>query len=81
MPVVIPADLALFVRHLIAEGRFLTESDVIAEGLRLLCSQESLRTAVRKGFDELDLGKGVAADQVFAEAEQRIASVQRAERA
>jgi putative addiction module CopG family antidote len=81
MPVVIPADRALFVRHLIAEGRFLTESDVIAEGLRLLCSQESLRTAVRKGFDELDLGKGVAADQVFAKAEQRIASVQRAERA
>jgi Arc/MetJ-type ribon-helix-helix transcriptional regulator len=67
--------------HLIAEGRFLTESDVIAEGLRLLRSQESLRTAVRKGFDELDLGKGVAADQVFAQAEQRIASVQRAERA
>lgn len=81
MPVVIPADLALFVRHLIAERRFLTESDVIAEGLRLLRSQESLRTAVRKGFNELDLGKGVAADQVFAKAEQRIASVQRAERA
>jgi hypothetical protein len=54
---------------------------VIAEGLRLIRSQESLRTAVRKGFDELDLGKGVAADQVFAKAEQRIASVQRAERA
>jgi hypothetical protein len=36
---------------------------------------------VRKGFDELDFGKGVAADQVFAKAEQRIASVQRAERA
>jgi hypothetical protein len=36
---------------------------------------------VRKGFDELDLGKGVAADQVFAQAEQRIASVQRVERA
>jgi putative addiction module CopG family antidote len=81
MSVVIPADLALFVRRLIAEGRFLTESDVIAEGLRLLRSQESLRTAVRKGFDELDFGKGVAADQVFAKAEQRIASVQRAERA
>jgi putative addiction module CopG family antidote len=81
MSVVIPADLALFVRHLIAEGRFLTISDVIAEGLRLLRSQESLRTTVRKGFDELDFVKGVAADQVFAKAEQRIASVQRAERA
>lgn len=80
MTVDIPADLAPFVQRLIAEGRFLTESDVIGEGLRLLRSQESLRTAVRTGFDELDLGKGVAADQVFAQAEQRIASVQRAER-
>jgi hypothetical protein len=30
MPVLIPADLALFVHHLIAEGGFLTESDAIA---------------------------------------------------
>lgn len=81
MTVDIPADLAPFVQRLIAERRFLTESDVLAEGLRLLQSQEALRTAVRKGFEELDAGKGVAEDQVFARAEDRIASVERAGRA
>jgi antitoxin ParD1/3/4 len=77
MTVDIPADLAPFVQRLIAERRFLTESDVLAEGLRLLQSQETLRGAVRKGFDELDSGKGVAADRVFAHAEERIAAVER----
>ena len=36
MTVEIPADLAPFVQRLIAERRFLTEVDVLAEGLRLL---------------------------------------------
>lgn len=80
MTVDIPADLAPFVQRLIAERRFLTESDVLAEGLRLLQSQETLRGAVRKGFDELDSGKRVAPDQVFARAEERIAEVERAGR-
>ena len=50
MTVEIPADLAPFVQRLIAERRFLTEGDVLAEGLRLLQSQEALRAAVREGF-------------------------------
>ncbi|MFN5756479.1 MAG: hypothetical protein ACK52C_05985 [Planctomycetia bacterium] len=36
MTVDIPADLAPFVQRLIAERRFLTEGDGLAEGLRLL---------------------------------------------
>jgi Arc/MetJ-type ribon-helix-helix transcriptional regulator len=39
MTVEIPADLAPFVQRLIAERRFLTEGDVVAEGWRLLQSQ------------------------------------------
>lgn len=54
MTVEIPADLAPFVRRLIAERRFLTEADVLAEGLRLLQSQEELRAAVREGFSQVD---------------------------
>jgi antitoxin ParD1/3/4 len=41
MTVDIPADLAPFVQRLIAKRRFLTEGDVLAEGLRLLQSQEA----------------------------------------
>jgi Arc/MetJ-type ribon-helix-helix transcriptional regulator len=47
----IPADLAPFVERLIAERRFLTESDVLAEGLRLLQSQESRRSSGPAGHE------------------------------
>jgi putative addiction module CopG family antidote len=81
MTVDIPADLAPFIERLIAERRFLTESEVLAEGLRLLQSQEALRAAVRHGFAQLDEGQSVPADTVFAKAEDRIASIARARRA
>ena len=81
MSVDIPAELAPFVERLIAERRFLTESEVLAEGLRLLQSQEALRAAVRQGFAQLDEGKSAAADTVFAKAEDRIAAIERAGRA
>ncbi len=81
MSVDIPAELAPFVERLIAERRFLTESEVLAEGLRLLQSQETLRAAVGQGFAQLDEGKSAAADTVFAKAEERIASIERAGRA
>jgi antitoxin ParD1/3/4 len=77
MAVDIPTDLAPFVERLIAERRFLTESDVLAEGLRLLQSQESLRAAVRHGFNQLDEGQSVQAETVFARAEERIAAAER----
>jgi Arc/MetJ-type ribon-helix-helix transcriptional regulator len=81
MTVEIPADLAPFVHRLIAERRFLTEGDVLAEALRLLQSQEALRTAVREGFSQLDAGQSVPADEVLARAEERIAIAERARQA
>jgi antitoxin ParD1/3/4 len=81
MTVEIPADLAPFVQRLIAERRFLTEGDVLAEGLRLLQSQEALRTAVREGFSELREGRSVPAGEVFAKAREHIQSAERARRA
>jgi len=85
MTVEIPADLAPFVQRLIAERRFLTEGDVLAEGLRLLQSQEALRTAVREGFSQLDEGRSVPAAEVFAKAREHFAKarehIQSAERA
>jgi len=80
MTVDIPADLAPFVQRLIAERRFLTEGDVLAEGLRLLQSQEALRAAVRNGFTELDGGRSTPADDVFAKAEERLTTAERARR-
>ena len=68
----IPSDLVPFVQRMVAEKRFLNEEDVLAEGLRLLQARETLREEVKKGFDQLDAGQTVPAEEVYARAEERI---------
>ena len=68
----IPADLAFFVQRLVAERRFLTTGDVLAEGLRLLQARETLRQEVRCGFEQLDAGLGIEAEDVYHRAEKKI---------
>ena len=72
----IPSDLVPFVQRLVAAKRFLNESDVLAEGLRLLHARETLREEVRKGFEQLDAGHGIPAEQVYARVEQRIQDIE-----
>lgn len=76
----IPTDLIPFVQRMIAEKRYLSEEDVLAEGLRLLQAREALRLEVRKGFEQLDSGLGRAAESVYAAAEERIQQVERGDR-
>ncbi len=78
MAIDIPADLQPFVQRLIAERRFLTESDVLCEGLRLVQAHELLRSAVQRGFTQLDEGMAVPASVAFTKADERIAAVERA---
>ncbi len=58
-----PKRMAPFVDRMVAERRFLTESDVLAEGLRLLQSRETLRQEIRSGFHQLD--QGPSASSIF----------------
>ena len=76
----IPSDMIPFVQRMVSERRFLSESDVLAEGLRMLQARETLREEVAKGFAQLDAGQGVPAEQVYARAEKRIAQIERGER-
>jgi putative addiction module CopG family antidote len=78
MNVEIPRDLSPFVERMVAERRFLTASDVLAEGLRLLQSREVLRQQVRLGFEQLDSGSGMDAASVYDRAEARINEVEKA---
>ena len=75
----IPSDLVPFVQRMIAEKRFLNEEDVLAEGLRMLQARETLREEVKKGFDQLDAGLGVPAEDVYARAEERIRQIENGE--
>ena len=71
----IPADLTPFVQRMVAERKFLTTDDVLAEGLRLLQAREMFADEIRSGFDELDAGRGIPADSVYRRAEEKIREI------
>jgi len=77
MTVEIPSEMVSFVDQLISERRFLSESEVLVEGLRLLQSRETLRQEVRAGFDQLDAGLGIPDSNVYARAEARIREIEK----
>ena len=73
-------ELEEFVAARVASGRYLTSSEVVREGLRLLEDRERAREAalaeVRRKIDEglasLDRGDGLDGEAVLEELEQRI---------
>lgn len=65
MSIQIPTDFLPFVKRLVDSRRFLSEEDVVAEGLRMLRASEMLKAEVEKGFDELDRGLGEDSKAVF----------------
>jgi len=73
----IPADFVVFVQSMVAERRFLTPDDVLAEGLRLLQARETLRQEIRSGFEQLDAGLGIDAEDVYQRAEEKIHEIAR----
>ena len=75
----VPPDFAPFVQRMVSQRRYLSEGDVLAEGLRMLHAREMLREEVVKGFVSLEAGMGIAAEQVYARAEERISQIERGE--
>ncbi len=72
----LPSDVNEFVKHLVVSGRFQSESEAVAEGVRLLMSHEKLRADVHQGFQQLDEGQAVDGDAVFEELDHLIDSVE-----
>lgn len=52
----IPSEFQSFVTSLIASRRFLTEQEVLAEGLRLLKQRISIVEEVQSGFEQIEDG-------------------------
>jgi len=68
----IPQDFVPFVQRLVNSRRFLSEEDVVAEGLRMLRASETLKAEVEKGFVELDNGMGTDAATVIARLKSQV---------
>ncbi len=60
-----------FVEGLVAAGQFKSVEEAVAEGVRLLMSQQHLRAEIQKGIDEADAGLGIDGEEVFAELRER----------
>ncbi len=77
MNVHLPDEVNEFVKHLVVSGRFQSEEEAVAEGIRLLMSREQLRGEVAQGFQQLDGGLGIDGDEVFDEVNQAIDAIEK----
>ena len=66
MPTDIPPEFQSFVSSLIARRRYLSESEVLSEGLRLSQARETLSEEVRKGFEQIKNGQCVNGPEAMA---------------
>ena len=66
MNVELSADALQFVEGLVASGEYESADQAIAEGIRLLMTRQQIRADIQQGVDELDAGKGIDGEEVFA---------------
>ena len=71
MNIDLPSDAIQFIEGLVASGQYKSVDEAVADGLRLLMSRQQLRADIQKGIDELDAGRGIDGDVVFAELRER----------
>lgn len=67
--------LETYVARLVASGRYNSKSEVIREGVRLVQDRETrlaaLDAAIARGLSDAEVGRLVAADDVFDRLEQK----------
>lgn len=65
MDIQIPREQQTVIEGLVASGRYKSVQEAVAEGIRLLVSNEKLRQAVQIGIDQAQCGELHAHDTVF----------------
>lgn len=66
MEINLPPDELAIIEGLVSAGRFATVEEAVAEGIRLLASNEQLRQQVQEGINQADRGDVTDHDTVFA---------------
>lgn len=82
-------DFDAYVRELVSTGRYDDERDVIRTALRLLHDEETIRSArlaeleelIAPALEDIDAGRTIPIDDVFAHLEARMAERRRADAA
>jgi len=75
MHVELSSDASSFIDSLVSSGDFQTPSEAVAEGIRMLMSREKLRAEVQAGIDDLDAGRWVDGETMFAELREQNAKI------
>ena len=71
MTIEITPDVAQLVQGIYAEGQYASESEVVAAAVQLLHARQQLRKDLAIGRQELEAGRRLAADEVFAGLRER----------
>lgn len=70
MTINLSSEMDQFVKELVVTGKFPSENDAIAEGLRLLMSREQLKAEIAKGIRDFEEGRYYDEETAFAELEK-----------
>ncbi|WP_250123792.1 type II toxin-antitoxin system ParD family antitoxin [Chroococcidiopsis sp. CCMEE 29] len=84
MDISLTPELEQLIQDKVKSGRYLSASEVIREGLRLLDERDrldeprlaELKEKIREGIEELERGEGIDGEEVFAELEEDIQHVE-----
>lgn len=73
------ATLEKVVNDLVENGRYNSKSEVLREGVRLVQEREArlreLDAMIQAGLDDIDAGRTIPAEEVFAELRQLVAEI------
>jgi Arc/MetJ-type ribon-helix-helix transcriptional regulator len=71
MGIEITPEVESLVHGIYSHGRYASEADVLSAALHLLQQRDQLRAELMRGYDELDRGERLSAEQLFSELRQR----------
>jgi antitoxin ParD1/3/4 len=77
MTINLSTEMDQFVKELVVTGKYRSEDDAVAEGLRLLMSREQLKAEIAKAAKQLDDGLRLEEDEVYDEIEAVISSIEK----
>lgn len=78
MHINLPDEANLFVKGLVAQGKYQNEEAAIVDGIRLLMGREMLRNEIQLGIEQLDRGDSCDDQTVFAEVAAVISEIEAA---